>query len=78
MKKFNQLITNRYALALVIIAMAALLCIMSSSEWTLGIILSKAIGFALVYVYDRLFKKWDKEGKIDIIKECFNDDHEED
>jgi membrane protein implicated in regulation of membrane protease activity len=77
MKKFNQLITNRYALALVIIAMAALLCIMSSSEWTLGIILSKAIGFALVYVYDRLFKKWDKAGKIDIIKELFNDDHEE-
>lgn len=76
--KYLKLITNKYALALAAIAMAALLCILSTSQLTMGILLSKAVGFALIYTYVRLFKKWDKEGKIDIIRECFNDDHKED
>ena len=76
--KYIELFTNKYAMALLAIALIALLCVLSSSEWTLGIIISKAVGFALVYVYDRLFKKWDRAGKIDIIKELFNDDHDED
>lgn len=78
MKKIWELITNRYAIALGIIAMAALLCLVSTSQWTMGIIIVKAIGFGLIYAYVRLFKKWDSEGKVNIIRELFNDDHDED
>ena len=76
--KYIELFTNKYAMALMAVAVVALLCVLSSSEWTLRIIVIKVVGFALVYVYDRLFKKWDRAGKIDIIKELFNDDHDED
>lgn len=76
--KYLQLITNRYSLALLFIAVLALLCIMSTSKWTLLVIVIKVIGFGLCYLYAILFKKWDKQGKIDVIKELFNDNEEED
>lgn len=76
--KYIELFTNKYAMALMAVAAVALLCVLSSSEWTPDIIVSKAVGFALIWAYCRLFRKWDSEGKIDIIKELFNNDHDED
>lgn len=75
--RYVELFTNRYSLALLAIAVFALLCIMATSEVTAVVILIKFIGFALVYAYARLFKKWDKEGKVDVIKQLFNDNEEE-
>lgn len=72
--KYLQLFTNKYSLALLAILILALLCIMSTSEVTVVIILIKLLGFAMCYVYARLFKVWDKAGKIDCIKNLFNDE----
>lgn len=72
--KYLQLFTNKYSLALLAILILALLCLMSTSEVTVVIILIKLLGFAMCYVYARLFKAWDKAGKIDCIKNLFNDE----
>lgn len=72
--KYLQLFTNKYSLALLLIAILALLCIMATSEVTILVVLIKVLGFALCYVYSILWKKWDKQGKVDVIKQLFNDE----
>ena len=75
--KYIKLFTNRYSLALLGIALLALLCIMATSKWTLAVVAVKAIGFGLAFLYCKLFNKWDREGKVDVINELFNDNDEE-
>lgn len=75
--KYLQLLTNKYALALTAILMLALLCIMSTSELTIVLVLIKLLGFILCYIYSKLFHRWSHQGKVDIIKELFNDTEEE-
>lgn len=75
--KYLQLFTNRYSLALLAILILALLCIMSTSELTIAVIIIKVIGFALCYIYSILWKKWDGQGKLDVIKQLFNDKEDE-
>ena len=75
--RYAKLLTDKHALALTAIMLLGLACIMATSEVTLMLVAVKAIGFALIYVYCRLFKKWDSEGKVDVIKELFNDNEEE-
>lgn len=76
--KYLQLITNKYSLALLVVLLLALLCLMSTSELTLWLIVIKIIGLALAYAFLRLYAKWECDGKIDFIYDLFNDDHDED
>jgi len=76
--KYLRLLTNKYALTLTAILMLALLCLMSTSELTIVLVLIKLLGFALCYVYAKLFKHWERQGKVDVIKAVFNDNEEED
>jgi hypothetical protein len=75
--KYLQLFTNKYTLALTAIMMLGLLCIMATSSVTPLVILIKTIGFGLFYAYYRLFKVWSKQGKVDAIKDLFNDNEED-
>jgi uncharacterized membrane protein len=75
--KYLKLITNKHCLAITAIGLLALLCIMATSEVTLSVIIVKAIGFGLIYLMTRLYKKWDKQGKVAPINELFNDNDEE-
>lgn len=76
--KYLKLITNKYSLTLTAIIVLALMCIMSTSELTLCVIIVKCVGFALLYVFSYLFGLWEDQGKIDCIKELFNDDDDDD
>ena len=71
--KYLQLITNKHCLAITALGLLALLCVMADSDITSSEIIIKLIGLGLIWLQARLYKKWDHEGKVEPIKQLFND-----
>ena len=76
MKKYINLITDKYALSITALAVIALVCLMATSKWTALIVVIKLIGLALCWLIARLSNKWGKAGKLQPIKDLFGDPEE--
>lgn len=76
-KKISSLYTNWRNDVLFVLAVAALLCILSGLEYgtiTLTFLLVKLLGFALIAIAVSLFRHWDGKGLLRDINDYCNEE----
>lgn len=77
MKSIYNILKNWRVVVLTALLLVALLCIMATSEWTWIIVLIKVIGFALCWLVNRLWNRWEADGTIDCLVGMFKDIEDE-